>query len=230
MRGAGVGSVLIGFAGVAAGPFLAGLGVVAPGVGSATGAGFALVAGSGEELVLRAGFAGDGAGLGLAEGFGLADRSGLGAGFGLVDRVDPGLAVGWLGSAVELRMGLGSGVGEGACAVLTGVGFGPPMVAFGAGPGVESMPLTLVDVGGGTGLGSGAAAGLAEVFGLVLAEPGLGFGVRTESGDEFAPETWSAAGLGATAAFGPGDGFEEPVMFVAGVGWADGLGAVSGPG
>ncbi|MFB9925925.1 hypothetical protein ACFORO_12900 [Amycolatopsis halotolerans] len=98
------------------------------------------------------------------------------------------------------------------------------------------MPLTLVDVGGGTGLGSAVAVGLAEVlgFGLVgpmLFEPVLGFGVRTESGEEFVPGAWLAAGLGAVT-FGPGDGFEETLMFVAGAGlvWVDGVAVVSRPG
>ncbi|MET9259938.1 hypothetical protein [Amycolatopsis sp. NPDC004079] len=102
-RGAGVGLVLIGFAEAGDGPFLDGLGVVSPEVGSPVGAGFALVAGSGEGAVLRPGF-GDGAGLGLSEGFGLAGRSGLGAvlGFGLMDWCGLGLAVVWLGSAAEL--------------------------------------------------------------------------------------------------------------------------------
>ncbi|MET9259939.1 hypothetical protein [Amycolatopsis sp. NPDC004079] len=94
------------------------------------------------------------------------------------------------------------------------------------------MPLTLVDVGGGTGLGSAVAVGLAEVLGLVLFEPVLGFGVRTESGEEFVPGARLAAGLGAVVTFGPGDGFEETLMFVAGAGlvWVDGVAVVSRPG
>ncbi|MYW90382.1 hypothetical protein G3I59_07035 [Amycolatopsis rubida] len=119
--------------------------------------GFGVVAGPGE----AAGFE-----VRLATGFGRA----LGTGSALVG---PGLAT-------EVRTGLGSGAGE-AC------GFEPSTVVLGAGPGVESMPLTLLEVGGGTGLGCGLAAGSGE-FGLVLAlEPWLVFGVRTASGDGFAP-------------------------------------------
>ncbi|MGV9296636.1 hypothetical protein [Amycolatopsis sp. NPDC003676] len=80
------------------------------------------------------------------------------------------------------------GEGEGVWAVVPGAGFGPSMVAFGAGLGVESMPLTLVDVAGGTGLGSGVTGGLAELVGRMLVEPGLESGVRPEAGDEFASE------------------------------------------
>ncbi|MFE3175351.1 hypothetical protein ACFXPA_17945 [Amycolatopsis sp. NPDC059090] len=116
-------------------------------------------------------------------------------------------------------MVLGSGDFEG---FVTGVGLGPSTVSFGAGLGVEPMPLTLVDVGGGTGLGSAVKAGSAEWFGLglTLVEPGVGFGERTESGDGFVPEAWLAVGLGAVVAFGPGDGFEVTLTFVAGFGLA----------
>ncbi|MER6761841.1 MULTISPECIES: hypothetical protein [Amycolatopsis] len=126
-------------------------------------------------------------------------------------------------------MVLGSGEFEG---FVTGVGLGPSTVSFGAGLGVEPMPLTLADVGGETGLGSAVEAGLAEWFGLglTLVEPGVGFGVRTESGDEFVPEAWLAAGLGAAVTFGSDDGFELTLTFVAGFGLAWVGGAVSRPG
>ncbi|WP_220817962.1 hypothetical protein [Amycolatopsis echigonensis] len=160
------------------------------------------------------------AGSGLA-GFGLALVSV--AGFGAVFVIG---SVGWWGFPVV-------GPGE-ACSGVTGMWFGSLTVVFGAGLGVESMPLTLADVGGGTGLGCGVVAGSAEAgesgfvlgFGLVLglAEPvvvAVEPGARTESAEGFAAVMFGlgesvpfgpCAGVGEAVPFKPGDGFGEVVM------------------
>ncbi|WP_143271494.1 hypothetical protein [Amycolatopsis echigonensis] len=127
---------------------------------------------------------------------------------------------------------------------MTGTWFGSLTVVFGAGLGIESMPLTLADVGGGTGLGCGVVAGSAEAgesgfvlgFGLVLglAEPvvvAVEPGARTESAEGFAPVMFGlgevvmfgpCAGVGEAVTFKPGDGVGEVVM----LGLGDGVGEV----
>ncbi|WP_275295681.1 hypothetical protein [Amycolatopsis sp. La24] len=150
----------------------AGLGFAARS-GLGAGLGLGLVAGLLWALGSAVGL-GSGVGLGLVVGSGPGAglETGFAAGFGSV--LEPGLVAGLrlpvVGPVTEVRTGLGSVAG-----------FEPSTVVFGEGLGVESMPLTLVDVGGGTGLVCWAVAG----SGLVLVELGLVFGVRTESGDEF---------------------------------------------
>lgn len=152
--------------------------------GSGREAGLGLVAGSG--CVVRLGLV---AGFGLLWALGLAVRFGTGVGLGLVVGSGPGagLETGFaagFGSVLEPGLVVGLPVVGLVTEVRTELGsvaaFGPSTVVFGAGLGVESMPLTMVDVGGGTGLVCWAVAG----SGLVLVELGLVFGVRTESGDE----------------------------------------------
>ncbi|WP_409179301.1 hypothetical protein F9C11_22340 [Amycolatopsis sp. VS8301801F10] len=173
---------------------LAGFWVAGAGVGSAAGFGPRFAAGLGLGCVPGLGWA---AGPGVTAGFGLFE-TGVAAGFGLFEI---GLAAGFgsvfaAGVVVWLRLpGVGSGL---AAEVRIGVGkacdgLGPSTVVFGEGLGVESMPLTLVDVGGGTGLGCGVAeSGLADGLWLVLGAgpadgvaPGVGFGEALPTGDEW---------------------------------------------
>ncbi|WP_158688077.1 MULTISPECIES: hypothetical protein [Actinomycetes] len=152
---------------------------------------------------------------GATAGFGpgLVSESGVLTGFGWVPGVGSAVGVGLPvvepGWGTAVWAGLGPGV----------AGDGPSTVVFGAGLGVESMPLTLVDVGGGTGFGSVEAGELGPV---------VGPGVRTESGEGFTPEARSVDGFGDGVTFGLSDGFGEALVAGPGVAWPEGLGAVSG--
>ncbi|WP_158684502.1 hypothetical protein [Amycolatopsis orientalis] len=153
--------------------------------------------------------------------FGWAEGCGA-AGVGCV--AEPGVAglrpvlgsgvAAWFGLPV-VRWGLTGDVWTSLETEGVGARLGPSRVVFGVGLGVESMPLTLVDVGGGTALDCWAAAGLGE-FESVLLGLWLVFWVRTGSGE--------------VVAFGPGEALLPlgDVLLVSEAGL--GLGVFSSPG
>ncbi|MFD2473441.1 hypothetical protein [Amycolatopsis silviterrae] len=224
--------------------FWAGVGA---GVGLADGPGWGLAAGVGSGRVVRLGrgsVVGFGRGSVAELGFGVGAGAGAGfdPGFGAGVGVGPviGEVVEGTGLGVEDCFGFEAGL-PAWCVLVSGVGeawdggwlvTGPVVPGVEVGLGAESMPVTLVDVGGGGGLGCVNVAGLGfelvgvgsglvveVVFapGVAEAGPGLVVEVRPGSGDG---EALLSAEVAGRAGFGPGDGLGE------GLGLGEGAGEV----